>query len=723
MANVLLYIIAATAIVFQSQAQAVSPNLELVKANWRKTQQVPVSDWLIQKAIVYETTIKLNGQWDDIVYQAENNPQSFPAREHLNRLFTLGLVSRWAQNPNIRQSAANAFALGAKYWAAHTPVMINGWYNEIDAPNYLGLSALLASDAIDMDTKSTIVTYIKSVAAWPMLNFAGKPATGMNLLLKAKGQMIAGLLSNDAAYYQWAEYQFLSATSVSINEGIQPDFSFHQHGPQLYSGGYGRATLVEAAATLVITAPKSDFAQARISDLSSFLTDGVCWFIYNGQWDFNSVGREIVRDSLRDTDISIAARSILAVATTRSNDLAAIVEQSSATGMLPFRAGCKYFWLSDTSVFRGRDWYASIHSASSRTFGSESGNGENVLGYHLGSGSTCFMRTGTEYAGIFPLWNWTLVPGVTCIYQDPEQLPLINWGAGSSGGSSFVGGLATTSCGISAMQLARGGVSAKKAWFYQNNRLVCLGTDISSTGTTGPVVTSVDQCWAGGTPQVNSIPILSGTTRVLSGTNRVQIENNGFSYVFPYGGTIHLNRMYRSAPWTRINLGAGTTKIASGETFRLWIEHGSAISNASYAYIVSTSTAQQTLVPQTTVGASLSINGVIDPLIVSNTSQLQAVLSSDQSILQCVFWRAGRAVVPGWLQIETDTPVIVQLTRKAAGLTLVAQLPPQDIRTIQFRLTPIDANAMPVGISKVVSVPFKGGEQKGAPMTVSIPVF
>ena len=51
---------------------------------------------------------------------------------------------------------------------------------------------------------------------------------------------------------------------------------------------------------------------------------------------------------------------------------------------------------------------------SERTVGIETNvNSENKLGYWLPYGLTYIYRHGYEYDGIFPVWDWAILPGVT----------------------------------------------------------------------------------------------------------------------------------------------------------------------------------------------------------------------------------------------------------------------------------------------------------------------
>ena len=62
---------------------------------------------------------------------------------------------------------------------------------------------------------------------------------------------------------------------VRTDEGIQRDFSFHQHGPQLYNGGYGLTLMVDMInyATL-LRGTRYAFAHDKLMFLADHLLEG-----------------------------------------------------------------------------------------------------------------------------------------------------------------------------------------------------------------------------------------------------------------------------------------------------------------------------------------------------------------------------------------------------------------------------------------------------------------
>ncbi|OAQ96869.1 hypothetical protein LLEC1_07261, partial [Akanthomyces lecanii] len=56
---------------------------------------------------------------------------------------------------------------------------------------------------------------------------------------------------------------------------------------------------------------------------------------------------------------------------------------------------------------------------STRSANSETINGANPLGYHLGQGTLFTYVDGAEYKDIWASWDWNLIPGTTVARDKP----------------------------------------------------------------------------------------------------------------------------------------------------------------------------------------------------------------------------------------------------------------------------------------------------------------
>src|SRR5690606_23137259 len=116
-----------------------------------------------------------------------------------------------------------------------------------------------------------------------------------------------------------------------------------------------------------------------------------------------------------------------------------------------------------------------------------------LKGYNLPLGATNILTSGEEYKNIFPIWDWTRVPGTTAVMnQSAAVLPWYLFG-----NNEFAGGVSNGQVGAIAYEHSYNGVRAKKAYFFADGAMLCLGAGINAIRTQ-QVATSVNQCYLEG---------------------------------------------------------------------------------------------------------------------------------------------------------------------------------------------------------------------------------
>ncbi|PWF43608.1 polysaccharide lyase family 8 super-sandwich domain-containing protein [Massilia glaciei] len=403
-----------------------------------------------------------------------------------------------------------------------------------------------------------------------------------------------------------------------------------------------------------------------------YVADGQQWMMRGRSFDYLTAGRTVSWPDFKAVEpegefgVADAADKLAALPTLpalRRAELRALAARkqgrASAASAPP---GNRVFWASDYVSHQRPGYFASARMSSRRVYGTESGSGQNDQGYHLGDGAMGLMVSGEEYRDIFPLWDWRRVPGVTAVYNPAVPFPRHTWGKGSYGGSDFAGGVSDGVAGAAAMELVRGGLRARKAWFFHDDVVVCLGAGIQPDDPALPVVTSIDQRWGGGAVSSSAAPgpLAPGATHAQSGPGWV--HHAGFSYLFPAGAPLRIRYEHKSAPWSVINSAVHgsmfRTKplsevVAAGDVFSLWIDHGTAIHvPTTYAYIVAPGLARDAIAAFTAAAA---------PTIVANTEQVQAV--ARDGLVQAVFWRAGSITLADGRRLSVDRAGLLQLRR------------------------------------------------------------
>jgi chondroitin AC lyase len=234
-------------------------------------------------------------------------------------------------------------------------------------------------------------------------------------------------------------------------------------------------------------------------------------------------------------------------------------------------------------------------------------NGENKKSHHLADGVLYLSHDGGEYRDIYPVWDWHKIPGTTAEQNtvlDPKKVRRMC-------STRFVGGVSDGTYGLAAMDLGVGELNAKKAWFYFDTEIVCLGAGIDSS-TSNPVATSVNQCLLRGPVRLSGD---RGSAEAPRGEHALPgvrwVWHDRFGYVFP----------------TSTN-GPGSDSPITKDVFSLSIDHGIGPENGGYTYIV---------VPAASVEQTASVASKLPVEIVSNTAKQQAVWHPGLQILSVAF--------------------------------------------------------------------------------------
>jgi len=333
--------------------------------------------------------------------------------------------------------------------------------------------------------------------------------------------------------------------------------------------------------------------------------------------------------------------------------------------------GNKQFYCSDYMTHHRPGWFASVKMFSTRMINAELVNSEGKKSAHLSDGANLLYLDGDEYLDIFPVWDWTKIPGTTAIQGtlDIDNAKSI----GIKAATSFVGGVSDGTCGLAATQIARGKLAAWKSFVFFDDSYLCLGAGITCDDD-HDVVTSVNQC------------LLQG--KVTEGANWLHHANVG--YVFPTRSNVKFTAGPQEGRWS--DIGAGSSDLVKRNVFNCWIEHGAHPSDATYSYEV---------FPRTTPEQTADRAAKTQATVVANSADMQAVYHERLKLLAVAFWKAGKV-----RDIEVDQPCLL-LVRKDAGKTFVTVSNPENrALTVRVRVA---------GRETVVELP--GGNAAGSSVT------
>lgn len=621
----------------------------------------------------YLAQLEPDGSWPDLDYEDRARTHWSPG-QHPVRVAQLAAAYRAHLHSQDEGDTLERGILRALvFWVERDPQSDNWWFNSIHTPKYLAQSLLLMGDTIPQSTWEQ---------ARAIVHRSGFTRTGANLTWEAGNLLTLACATRDDALLGQSAGAIRGEVQITTDEGIQPDFSFHQHGPQLYMSNYGEVFSTDNSRYAQLLAG-TDYAfnENQLDALSSLIREGQQWFIWGRQFDYHALGRQLDRPNAAYRGRAFAAISQrMAVADPDHADEYADFE-ARVTGVQPPGTtgprGNRHFWRSDAMVHRPGTFYASVRMHSQRTAPTEVRvNRENLKGYHLSDGACFLMQRGDEYRDIQPVWDWRKLPGTTCRETD-DSLPYGN-SVPTRGRTAFVGGVSDGQCGVAAMDYDRDNVQARKAWFFLPDGWVALGAGIHGR-TQDPLTTSINQCLLksdvlllrAGQPEALSEPSLRSAD--LGG-----VHHDGVGYYLLSPQETVVRAAPQSGTWTSIQERSPDAGIVTQNVFSLWVTHGTRPTGGRYAYRV---------VPGLAANAFAAYPSGSPVRVVANDARLQAVVYPQDRLLQAVFYAAGRLDIDATPSIESDTPCTLMLRQTENGVRLSVADPTQTQQQVQIRLS------------------------------------
>ncbi len=594
-----------------------------------------------------------NGSWSDIQYN-DVPSGSWSPWDHTRRLIVMAEAYRTPGqplygDPVLRAQIESALSYVPTYYGVLTPPLGNWWFWSIGVPLDLGPTLVLMrgniSDAVYNECVTTLMTHIGLSATSRALT--GPTPTGENLVWSAYTHLCLALLRDDPTMLPSVVRAMTTACAITTGDGIQPDDSFHQHGPQLYTGGYGGSFADDVAQYELLTqGTDAALPPEAAATFADYLADGIAWSLYGNFFDVSVIGRQVSYSSTtgyegiaallqaahlpspRQGEIEAAAAQMLKTWTAALPVALAALTNIDANGSWP--SGHRHYLDSDYTIHRRPGWFASIKMFSTRTISGECTNNEDLLGSRQSDGRFYLVLDGNQFftGDVWPAYDWTRLPGITV-----EQKPGTANNVYGYGTRSFAGGTGDGENGVSAMDYAPldSSVTAKKSWFFFDDTMVFLTNSINSISG-NPVETITDQ--------------RPSTTLMTHGNGWAFADGIGYWF---YGVTPEIEQITRTGTWAALNVSGDTTPHTA--TFNtLWIDHGTSPVNATAAYAI---------VANTTAAA---MDSFVPPQILANDADVSAVQSGGETGI--VFWKAG-----SFAGVPSSAPAIVWLTPADVSVT------------------------------------------------------
>lgn len=559
---------------------------KLIDAN----KQSAPSEATVQSWVAAQTA---DGGFSDLLYPPNNRPVADVGvlTEHLERLKGIGNYC----HAHASSTYAGNAALGLRFYAVRDFKTQNWWFRNIGLARSACIAALLVCRHVPYEQLRIFIEYMEACTNLDAAMTGGNRSDYAHIQLM--WSTVGGSQSLQAHFLERMKacYQAMSLLCFPVSrqgppdngEGFVSDLSFSQHNVgksdgtvyhQLYAAGYGTEMVKSIFRFLMAqsgTLSLDTDAQA-ITEVS--IIQGLAWMSYGLWFDPHTTGRGIASPTKNAGEVLNWARTLKGMNPLLPDVLNEIIHRIGQNDETrnAFYIGSRYFWINEFLCHLQPNFYLRTKNISTRTVGSESGNGANLKGYYVGNGTTFFGTRGDEYKDIAAVWDWQRLPGTTVEQVPGFKFPLIEWGMGAWGSSDYSGGVGSHEAGMASMILSKGAVAnARKSVFTFRGRAFFLGSGIDTTAAANPVVTTVNQCLQAG----------DAFQQLADSAASLEFVHDGLCYkVQKNDNQVSAYSQAQQGRWRDINTG-GSDELITRQVFSLQIEHPRS-RNAVYAYEV-----------------------------------------------------------------------------------------------------------------------------------------
>lgn len=273
-----------------------------------------------------------------------------------------------------------------------------------------------------------------------------------------------------------------------------------------------------------------------------------------------------------------------------------------------------------TSVHRkGEEWAAIVKGYSKYVWASEIYVDENRYGRYPSNGTIQLLnKKGSKGSGFHQEgWDWNLYPGATIIYLPLKELepkrPLLTFrsnetfaGSNELNGNGVFGMILNEGSGLNADGVNDavgfpGKLKAKKSIFSFGDKLICIGTNISSVDLKNNTQTNLFQNYLNNkneqiivnSKKISEFPYKHKISINNTSKNNFIVDAYGNGYHILSKNGISLQRKLQESYHNEYSINTGKVhtgdkglKDTKGNFASAWIDHGLAPKNESYQYVI-----------------------------------------------------------------------------------------------------------------------------------------
>ena len=597
----------------------------------------------------YFKSLSPDGSWPDINYKSQVGSAWSPSW-HLYRLMLVARAYYRNQNP----AYLTAVHKGLKFWITNDFICENWWQNQINTPySYSSLLLMLNTDATQIE-----YDYLNKVLAKRVVQ---DKATGQNKIWQHDAEARIAMLNNDSKTFKNAIVQMQSVIKISTDEGIQPDYSFHQHGAMLQFGNYGIHFVNSLLFWIKVSSNTAyAFEQPLQKIIVDYCTEGLRYTIFKKGMDMNAIGRQLkINSALKRGQVLHDDLNLIKTLNMGDENQYSLDGFSAKSPNLTLN---KNFWRSAYMLQSDQGkMLISVKLQGQFVRPVETVNFENLKGAFLNDGVTLVQRTGKEYQNIEPLWKWAMLPGITA---DTSVNPADENVFKAKNLAQFVGQVSNGKIGISAMDYNRLNVKAHKSYFLIDGMLIALGDGISADNQEN-LTTTVNQVFK------NNQPLVKGKSK----HGEQWLWHDGIAYVFPgKNQDVKTSIDKRKGSWSLIDK-VSSDKPITDTIFTAYLSHQN---NNSYSYLVK---------PNITLNETKKLADHMSIKIIQNTTDSQALQVGESYLM--VFYKAGSIEFSSSLKITVDQPCMLIYDKKNIWIGD----PTRNLKRVQLKINQKELNA------------------------------
>lgn len=608
----------------------------------------------------------------------------------------------------------------------------NWWDWDIGAPMQFTETLLLLEDELGEEKIAEYLSAFDRVNYLPHMTIA-------NRVWITKSILISAALQNDAFRFWYSleqmkevfDYTDLDALksgelSGDDKDGFYTDGSFIQHQTHSYTAGYGMVMIGDLSDILLFTSGTAfELPEELTQRQLQWIYDSYETVCYKGAVVSSVSGRQVSRGAKETSygrSIYTALIKASAYKTTSEEDKERLLsiakyyyecnkeaqdfslsvpiymleysQKAMSSGSIKARKDyivTKVFPQMDRVVVHGENYGAAVAFSSNRIAKYESINNENMSGWYLGDGALYIYSDDLEQFGQ-SFWenvDWYMIPGTTvtkAMRRSDNCSTYFN-------PSDFAGGVSAGKYGAAAIQMApftskvqgedfSSTLSAKKAYFFFDNEIVTLGTDINSDDKAEVITVIENRLYdKGDTVMMNGRQVI---IRNNSEAEHEKIRSLWFTglggYYFP----------------TAVDL-KSHLKNGDANMLRFWVSHGTgSVRDESYECVY---------LPNMTEKETDKYAENPEVKILANNASVQAVSDSSSGAAGYIFWEAGSV---NGVEADNACAVMTHAESKKSFKAAISD-PSQKADTVTVRVT-LPSEGMTVK-SKAdnVSVSISGG--------------